>query len=256
MALTFGTTADQSAKWIRALVYGPSGIGKTTSATTLPEDRTLVVSFERKLLPLSGKKFPCVIINSWSDLDELRYLFASQAPVRIDGQEIKTIFIDSLTAMGELAKQAIVERFRPELIRNKTRGKTDKPEGIYDDQLDIKDWGKLASMVQTAIVSFTSLPCNVIFTALEKPLGEVARRIMLDGKVGQTAPSYFDLVFYMRELRGDERGRVWQTGITPDLDVFAKDASGKLDLYETTDWPHIMRKLHGVAPSTKSPKEH
>ena len=249
MALTIGTTKDPSARYIRALIYGPSGIGKTTSATTLPPDRTLIVSFERKLLPLAGKNYPLAVINSWGDLDDLRTMFQGGQPVRIDGREIKTIFIDSLTAMGELGKRHIVETARPDLIRAKTGGKKSTPDGIYDDQLDMKDWGKLASMLQSAIVAFTALPCNVIFTALEKAVNEHTRRIMLDGKVGQTAPMYFDLVFYMRELQGGG-GRVWQTGITTEMDVFAKDASGVLDTFEKTDWPHVMRKLHDAQTTT------
>ena len=250
MALTFGTTKDQSARWIRALVYGPSGIGKTTSAKTLPPDRTLIVSFERKLLPLAGIGFPCTIINDWQEVEELVDMFATGEPVRIDGKEIKTIFIDSLTSMGELAKTHVLKKARPELYKRKTKGRSEAPENIYDDQMEQPDWAKYNSIMCNAIVKFTALPCNIIFTALEREGEGSSRRLMLDGKTGKMANSFFDLVFYMREIAGEPPRRVFQTDITFEADLFAKGSGGVLDLYEEANWAHVMRKLHDAQHST------
>lgn len=253
MALTIGSTDDQSNRMIRALLYGDSGIGKTTSARTLRPESSLIVGFENKMLPLAGLGYTTATIRSWDDLIELHDMF-KDGSVQIEGREIKTLFVDSLTAMGELAKRAIVQKYRPELMLRKSKGKIDTPDGIYDDQLDMKDWGKFNSMMQWAIVSFTALPVNVIMTALAQPMGadEEGRKIMLDGKVGKMAPSYFDLVFFMRELPGDDRGRVFQTA--KGGDCYAKDATGFLDKYEDTDWQHIMRTIYTRSTSTKTAK--
>jgi hypothetical protein len=242
MALRIGTTRDNENRLIRALIYGDSGIGKTTSARTLNPAKTLIVGTEQKLLPLADCDFRAATISSWEDLEELYSALRDGAS--FGGEEIKTVFIDSLTRLGELARRAIIDKYRPELLERKSGGKTTTPEKIYEDQMEMPDWGKYKSMMEKMILEFLSLPMNVIFTALAKPLkgDDLARCIAIDGQLQHNCPAYFDLVLYMRHIvvDGEER-RVFQTSKSGDC--YAKDASGILQKYEPPDWQHIFRSI-------------
>src|SRR5690606_20499683 len=72
MTTAWGRTSDQKLSFIRALLYGESGRGKTTSLRTLPEDRTaIIIAGERGALPLRDFNFLARSVGTWEEIEAL-----------------------------------------------------------------------------------------------------------------------------------------------------------------------------------------
>jgi len=230
-------TQDVKQLKFNCLLYGESGKGKTFSALTLDPKKTLILSAESGLLPLSGKDFEVWVVETWTDLTDAHKLLLSP-----DNQkQFTTVFIDSLTELSEICKVHIVTNERPAV-----RGKIDK---IYDDQMDLKDWGLHRDKMTRMVRSFRDLPFNIIFTCLEtsekdEKSGVVKFRPSVDGKkFGTSLPGYFDEIFRLVVKSNGNEGseRYFVTGQTEV--TLAKDRSGKLDLTEEPDWIKVMGKI-------------
>lgn len=243
------TTRSPAFGFTRSLVHGDSGIGKTTSLATLPVESTLIAGAERGLLPLREKDFMAVKIESWTDIRELVAMLS--ASTTVDGREIKVLAIDSLSECNELCKRHILEVDRKALTMERTKGKTDKTGGIYDDQMTMEDWGILGTRMTNFISAVCHLPMQIIFTSLstwseDKITGATHRTPALQGRLAQSCPAFFDFVFHMEAAVDSEGGatRVWRT--FNDGRIMAKDASGKLDPFEPASWKHIFKKVLGT----------
>lgn len=140
---------DSVKKWV---LYGRSGSGKTYMAGTFP--KPLFVDLEggmASLLPLvkDGKdilRLPAAgpIVSHADFLDCLEIVEQSL----LEGAEFETVIFDSINQLQYLMALDIVASF------DKTRE--------YDDQLTRSDYGKLARMMETAIVRMFSLNCQVV----------------------------------------------------------------------------------------------
>jgi hypothetical protein len=243
---------------IRVLVHGDSGVGKTTSLKTLPPDQTLVCYAERSVLPLADAGFNVLKIESWDDLREIIGQF--REPQKIDGKDIRFLVFDSLTELSDLCKKQIVEVDRKALITARTKGKSDTPDNIYDDLMQMEDWNAYGTRMRNMISAATKLPVNIIFTSLstwstDKKTGNTQKTVDLNGQIRMQAPQWFDLVVYMESLEqpmadgGKANVRVFRT--FNDGDIVAKDASGKLDPIEPANWTHVFRKIKGASTAAQ-----
>lgn len=232
------TTSTQDLRQLnlKSLLYGPSGSGKTSTARTLDPKRTLIVSAESGLLPLSDLSFKVYEVESWDDFGAIwRELQTPEAQAAYDN-----VFVDSLTEIGEICKVHIVTKERPNV-----RGKIDK---IYDDQLDLKDWSLYIEKMRRFIRSYRDLPYNIVFTALEaqdkdETTGAISHGPSLPGsKLSQALPGYFDEVFRLVIQKAeDKQERYFLTELTEKS--VAKDRSGKLNRLEMPDWTMVMQKI-------------
>jgi len=229
-----------------ALVYGDSGIGKTTSLKTLTPAETIVAVSERGLVPLRGMNFLAVYqLETWEDIQELYGMLTSTDDETI--KQCKWLAIDSLSGISDLCVQHILEVDRKALMKERTNGKRDTPSGIYKEQMTLEDWGLHHSRMGNLVAAFTSLPIYVIMTAMaawSKDLagGDTQRAPDFAGKFARVLPKYFDEVLYMTDRgTGDKPQRVWQTFHSGR--IIARDASGKLDPYEETNWTKLYSKI-------------
>jgi hypothetical protein len=228
------TTNVQDFK-IKALLYGLSGRGKTSTALTLKPETTLVLSAESGLLPLAGKNYTVWEIESWDDM--------GAAFKRLDSEEyrgkFKVVFIDSLTEINELSKEKIVKTDRPNL--GKDIGK------VYDDLMTQQDYQLLSTRMTRMIRAFRDLPYHVIFTCLEaqtkdERTGEVFITPSINGKLAVNIAAYFDEVFRMvTKEDGDKLDYFFVTGAVEK--AIAKDRSGALALYEPASWLTVFKKI-------------
>lgn len=251
------TSRSKEHQYVRALLFGDSGIGKTTSLRTLPADKTLIVlAGERGLVPLRNCDYRVISCTCWNDLREVAGGLMRPETARspeitsvLDGCSI--VAIDSLSDISDMCIRQIVGVDRVALVQQRTGGKEDAPRGIYDDLMTIEDWGLYRTRIANLVNVFTRLPKHVIFTCLagwseDKRAGETFRTPGLSGKFARECPAHFDLVMHMEsQTDGDGKNvRVWRTA--HDGRTIAKDASGVLEALEEADWMTIFRKILGT----------
>ena len=247
---------------IRALVHGDSGVGKTTSLATLPEDKTLIITAERGVLPLRKHNYRVIQIESWDDLREIMAWLLKPEKCTDDAmrefitKSLRIIAADSLSEFAGLCIKHIVEVDRKRLISGRTGGKSESPKDIYEDQMTMEDWGLYRTRILSLIATCCHLPYHVVMTCLsawteDKVTGAQMRTPNLSGKAATECAAYFDLVLHMEsadEPDGTNR-RVWRT--YNDGRVIAKDASGVLAPLEETNWSAVFKKILTVGEDKK-----
>lgn len=244
------TTNSKELLFVKALNYGPSGIGKTTSIATLNPATCLVVICDRNAVPLRHHNFQAIALTDWNDFRRLFKILRSKDPedTGLNLDKVMTIAVDSLSALSDYCKEDIVRVARPGLMSDRTKGKSDKPPGIYDEQLTQEDWGLYRTRMTQMLSAFCDLPYHGIMTALEawtedKRTGAQYLTPNLNGKLAHECPAYFDLVLHMESQVDAEnnQSRVWKT--FHDGKCIAKDASGALSAFEPANWSTVFKKI-------------
>ena len=207
---------------INCLVYGQAGSGKTTLATTV--EAPIILSAEAGLLSIAEAGIPYAEIGTINDMrNAYSWLKTSQ-----EAMEYKTIFIDSISEIGEVV-----------LASEKKLSKD--PRQAY---------GQMAEVVTDLIRAFRDLPFDVVMVAkLEKVQDEMGRILyspsMPGNKVGQGLPYLFDEVLALRVEKNDDGVyRLLQTA--SDGAWLAKDRSGKLEQWESPNLGAVINKIRGV----------
>jgi energy-coupling factor transporter ATP-binding protein EcfA2 len=230
------TTANVQESKIKALVFGPTGSGKTSTALTLKPETTLIISAESGLLPLAGKPFTVWEIEQFSEMMEVVYMRLLDPEMQ---KKFKVIFVDSLTEINELAKDRILTVDRPGL--KKDIGK------VYEELLMLQDYQLLSTKLIGMIRAFRDLPYHIIFTCMEaqsknEKTGEVFVTPSVNGKLAMNLGGYFDEVFRMKVKQiGDKMEYYFVTGLTEG--AIGKDRSGALNLYEPASWSVVFKKI-------------
>ena len=173
-------TKEIKSPYINMLLYGQSGTGKTTTASTFVN--ALYLNIESGIVTLKGKDIDYVDIESWDDLIEV-YLKLKSKELDYD-----TVIIDSVT---ELANR----RF-------------DEVKGNREE-MNRHLWGILTGDIKKFLRNFRDLEMNVVFIFLseEKEDGNtvLVRPSMFGNKLAGQAFSYVDLAGYCSTKRvGDE----------------------------------------------------
>lgn len=216
---------------VKVCIYGPSGIGKTSLARTLPKEEVLILNMERGLLALAGKGIDYVNVESTTDLAEA-YQQLTENPGWMG--KYKTIFIDSLSDLAETV-------FAEECVKF-----ADKRQA----------YGSMASLMLCFIKQFRALDYNVVFiTKLDTVKDEISGGVMFGPmfpgqQIPKQMPYMVDAMLAMRPTIMDADGKVQryiQTG--PDFQWSAKDRAGKLNQQEAPDLQAIFDKLQGFGPN-------
>lgn len=247
------STSDEELTKITALVIGTSGIGKTTSLGTLPEKGTVIACGERGMLPLRDRNYAVLPFTNWTEIYGLAMAFGN--PDAIKDDEIKAVVksatllvVEGLSECSEMCIRHIVQVERRKLAAERSEGARDRPQGVYEEQMTMEDWGLYKTRMTNLMSALCHLPIHVIVTCLEgwkedKKGGVMLRTVNLSGQAAITAPAYFDLVLHMEADTDDdgEPRRVWRTAT--DGEIVAKDGSCVLDEFEPTDWTKLFKKI-------------
>lgn len=210
------STRDRAHQYLKVLVYGPAGAGKTTLCSTV--DNALIISAEGGLLSLRNHDIPVIEVSSIQEVQEAYTMIATSDECK----QYEWICIDSLSEIAEVV-----------LSTEKKLNKDPR-----------KAYGALIERMNDLIRAFRDLPRNVFMSAKSFEVGEGNRYIpsMPGSKLGQELPYYFDEVFAYRVAKTDE-------GVKRALQTFncgnweAKDRSGCLDEYEEPNLGQIQTKI-------------
>ena len=241
------STQDVGVGDLKAIVYGPSGNGKTTLLASSGEPG-FIISAEAGLLSLKKAKEiygDWVVLPDFVDLAKdddgnqvpenqrifglekaYKYLLTKEAQ-----EKYKWVFLDSLTEISQLLVSALKEKY---------------PEKKNAMNL----WGDYADEMRSIIKKFRDLPgYNVVITALSKEAKDDEGQILtlpdVAGKISNQIPAYFDLVLFYHKAKSDD-GYIRKL-LTDSTDTIrAKDRSGALDRLENPSLREIASKIRST----------
>ena len=246
-------TSDEELTKISALLFGITGIGKTTSLDTLPEEGTLILCGERGTLPLRLKNYQVLTFVDWTEIHWLIRAcgnpeIVNDAEIKAAMQGAKIIVLDSLNECSDVCIRQIVQVDRRIVMLERSEGKRDTPVKIYEEQMAKDDWGLYKTRMMNLMSALGHLPIHVIVNCLEgwredKDGGVMLRTVALSGQAARDAPSCFDLVLHMENATDQEGNpcRVWRTAT--DGEIIAKDGSRMLNEFEPTNWTDLFKKI-------------
>jgi hypothetical protein len=227
MAIALKRTGSLSAPFVKVLIPGESGAGKTRALAHL--DDIVILSAEEGLLSIRQADKPYIQINGIDDLYEAYAWLTESAEAR----QFNAVGIDSLS---EIAEVVLADERKPG-----TKGAKD-PRAAYGEMQD-----KMAGVIR----AFRDLPNrHVVMTAkIEKgatEMGEVRYVASMPGKkLTADLPYFFDEVVVVRVHRtGETVERVFQCH--DDGVWHAKDRSGRLDMWEPYDLKALIGKIGGA----------
>lgn len=243
---------------IKAVILGPSGVGKTTLLKTLDPKTTLFFDLEAGDLAVEGWPGDSIRPRTWEDCRNLAAMIGGANPALRDDQpystahytylnregdadgfaKYDTIFIDSITVAGRLCFQWA--QGQPEAFSEKT-GKPDT-RGAYG----LHGREMLAWLTQIQHTRNKAIVFVGILDQKEDDYGRTNWVAQIEGsKVGRELPGIVDQVITFQELQTDEgvkyRGLVCTS---PNPWGFpAKDRSGRLDMIERPHLGELFAKI-------------
>lgn len=212
-------TKDMAAKYLKILVHGPAGAGKTRLCATTG-GKPLIISAEGGLLSLAGTDLDVVEVSDMSGLQEV-YAFL------LTDTKYDWVCLDSISEIAEV-------------VLSTEKGKTNDPRKAY---------GEMAERMMSLLRSFRDLDKNIYFAAKQERVKDDVTGGILFGpsapgqKIGPAMPYLFDEVFALHSWK-DETGQIQRALQThKDAQYDAKDRSGKLDMIEPPNLEAIHNKI-------------
>lgn len=216
------TGVAEYGRWIKVLICGDPGAGKTLISSTFPNP--IYASAEGGLMSIADRGLPYVQIKSSEDLLSLKMALEQEPSVRekLLGAPIDTLVVDTI---DEIQRILIRERL----------------ESQKKESMALQDFGWLAEQMRSTIRGLRNLEMNVVFTAHLKSsedseTGRQFHRPGLQGGIADELPGYVDLALLLKarpvvRVVGNESRRVivrtLQTYPDP-MHPWVKDRSGKL----------------------------
>jgi GTPase SAR1 family protein len=160
--------------FIKALVYGASGSGKTSFAGTAP--KAIFASAEGGLMSIAHFHPSFVDIRNVDDLKQLLTYLKTQK------HEYQTVIIDSISEINEIIKAGIEQK----------NGKS----------MQLQDWQVVQRTLRAIFRGFRDLPMHVLFLCqenMEMDEQKISKIVpSLNGKAATEIAYFMDIVGYLR----------------------------------------------------------
>ncbi len=183
-------------KYLKVLIYGDPGTGKTTLAATVTEnvdmEKTLVINIEGGMLSIIDTgALATDQVSNITEVEEIMWALSSKAK---GFEHFNTVIVDSGSELQTLDLEGIV--------REAKKKKSDRDL----DDIHIEDYGKSTQRLKRIFRHFRDLKMNVIVTALVKrhmPPATSARKTPLKvvpkftASLSDSVCGYMDCVWYL-----------------------------------------------------------
>ncbi len=264
-------TADErmaEKRGIKGVIFGKSGIGKTSLLWTLDPEETLFFDLEAGDLAVEGWEGDTLRPRTWPECRDFAVFIGGPNPALRDDQPYSqahyaavcerfgdpaqlalytTVFIDSITVAGRLCLQWC--KGQPQAFSEKT-GKPDSRGAYGLHGQEMIGWLTHLQHTRGKDVWFVGI--------LDEKLDDFNRRVFLpqiDGsKTGLELPGIVDQVVTMAELK-DSENKPYRAFVCQTLNPFgfpAKDRSGRLDVIEKPHLGELMSKISGPISATEN----
>ncbi len=242
--------ASERPLYVKMLVYGASGVGKTYLCCTAPD--CLVLLTEPSVADATLRAFardrgvhvPVWDVSSGDELDAAyEYLAGGRHP-------FKTVVVDGLTDINQRVKRAVIQA---SIERARKRGREHDP-----DTLEEGDWGRVMERMSHIIQLFRDLPMHVVMTALAVDVRNESRRVpfLQPRSVAERVPAYFNCVAYLTAYEAN--GVVVRKLYTEGSEAFLAKNPGKAlpTVVENPDLGRIFPAVLGALKNEESLEVH
>ena len=166
--------------WVKALIMGNPGSGKTPSAAAWPDP--IFADCERGLASVANRAVPYAEIKSIADMEALLDHLRKDSLMPPERRKYRTFVLDTIDTYQKIV---MAERMRTE----------------KRDSMTMQDWGFVGTKLTQLIERLLNLPMNMVINmhmADDKDRdGEdeiLVKKAALKGALGQEIYGYFDLV--------------------------------------------------------------
>lgn len=199
------TPAADTEPWIKALLYGPPGSGKTWLPLQASKDIGKVVVFDTESgTTFYSRTFEFGVKHSKSFSD----LVSAVDFVEKNPDACKVFVIDPITVIYEVLQEAA---HRARVVKAQRKAERERRLAEFDPEnvdLEMLDWGRIKRDYKALMNRLMALRAHVIVTARQKDITEKRGQDMVKVGVGPDAEKgtayYFDVVL-RAEIAGQNR---------------------------------------------------
>jgi hypothetical protein len=237
---------EERSPFFNILVYGDSGVGKTTfagSADEVPSMRpVLFIDIEggTESLRHSYPEVDTIRVTTWKEMQEVyNVLYSGEHPY-------KTVVLDSLTEIQKFNMYSIMTDL------------AQKRPDLDPDVPGMREWGKNLEQIRRMVRGFRDLDMHTIFTSLAKTdkdqkTGISSTKPSLSGKMADEVAAFLDIVvyYYVKQIGDGSDAEFKRLLLTQKTDSqVAKDRSGKLPMVvESPTMSEIYRLMTSSTPT-------
>jgi AAA domain len=139
-----------------SVLYGRSGTGKTTLASTWPKPMLYLDVRDRGIDSISDvEDIDLKEIESFEELEDTLFWLIRHP------KSYSTVVVDTVSQLQELLVEEVGQR------RRKKKSSTAKRAGDWGT-LRQQDWGEIAARLKSVIIDFRNLPMEVVFIAQDR----------------------------------------------------------------------------------------
>lgn len=230
--------ATQIPVYVKALIYGEPGAGKTYLSCTAPNPIILMTEYDVSLATIVkvqkdlGREIAVWEVQSLEDIEEAyQYLVSGK-------HNFETVVLDSITDFNNL-----VVRFAVDYALKK------KP--VHDpDILEMSDWQRVIAKMQNIVVAFRALPMHVVVNALVATGDDLRKGPAVTPKsLAATLPAMFNMVGALAAV--EQEGQVVRKLlVSPNDRYIAKNPGGLLP--PVIDNPNLTKIFEEVVANGKT----